>query len=405
MLGEVSVNKRELAAAIEPLQAARRLLAQPSPVPALANDWRKAQGAAAFWLGHVYFTQRLFPLAKAAWEDYRSSSLAWLDTAPGQLEPLVEVSYALTNLSILLLTTGNLSGAEAQFQNSIDMKQQALQLKPQDLILRKDLSNSQSWLASALEAQGKFALARAQFQAGLLEMRKVRAEAPHDLQWIYEEAVIQTHLGRLLLRQGQSARAAQELQMADYLLRDLLKQEPKNRLWRRQLAITQTAWLDATSPNDALPQLQAMLADVKNLDQGASATAAIKRLPWRAQASLQLSDRLQQQGRNMDARAILEQLLPVLRNAATAAPEDLQIHTASGQVRLALATLLNLAKARDEASAQCVTVLKDMEGLKPFLRLHYEITEAWVRAHSCLGRTQEVTTEHIWLAQHDPAQH
>ena len=59
VLGEVRVSKRDMEGAREPLVAAQALLEGPPPSKEMAGAWYKAQGAAAFWEGHSYFTKRI----------------------------------------------------------------------------------------------------------------------------------------------------------------------------------------------------------------------------------------------------------------------------------------------------------------------------------------------------------
>ncbi|MCV2353122.1 serine/threonine protein kinase [Paucibacter sp. B2R-40] len=397
VLGEVSVNKRELDAAVEPLLAARKLLAGASPEPGLANDWRKAQGTAAFWLGHVYYTKRQLAPAKLAWEDYRLGSEAWLRDAPGQFEPLRELAYALTNLGVLALERGEISSAVGQFQDSQAMKQQAVVLMPQDLSLRGDFAEGFSWLGSALVTQGDFMAGRRSFEAGLEQIAKARTLAPHDLDWIEREATMRLHLGRVLLRLKDSRLGLTTLQQAHGQFQDLLQTEPARRTWRQALIRTKLTLAEASPTNADASLAKASIEQLIAMDQGTGAATSLRRLPLRTQASLALAKDLQAQQQGDAAQALLTNMLPSFAQALSKQPDNLLFHIANAKLRLDLAALAKQHGDEAAAHAQCVTLIDELQGQRRLLQLHYEITEVWVQAHSCLGRQEAVQAEQDWL--------
>ncbi len=397
VLGEVSVNKRELDAAVEPLQAARKLLADASPEPALANDWRKAQGTAAFWLGHVYFTKRQLAPAKLAWEDYRLGSEAWLRDAPGQFEPLRELAYALTNLGVLALERGEISSAVEQLQSSQALKQQAVVLMPQDLSLRGDIAEGFSWLGSALVMQGEFLAGKRSFETGLEQILKARSLAPHDLDWIEREATMRIHLGKVLLRLKENRLAVATLQQAQSLLQDLLQAEPARRTWRQALMRTKLTLAEASPANAEASLAKASVEQLLAMDQGTGAASSLRRLPLRTQASLAWAKNLQAQEQGEEAQALLTNLLPSFAQALSKQPEDLLFHVYQARLRLGLAELAKQRRDEAAAHAQCVTLIDELQGQRRLLQLHYEITEVWVQAHSCLGRQEAVQAQQDWL--------
>ena len=407
VLGEVSVAKRELDAALTPLQAARRLLAADPPATAhehanaaLLADWRKAQGTAAFWVGHAYYTKRQFAPARAAWDDYEHYSRQWLLAAPGQFEPTVELSYALSNLGTLLMDEGHLSEAAERIRASIALKQQALALKPLDLPLQAELANSLSLLGTALLWQGEFQPAQALFEQGLQAIVSARQQAPRDLEWAYREAAMRQWLGQAALKLDDRARARSAFQAVIAVTQSLLQQEPKNRRWwqlqsRAEVAL---ANLQAPSPADTR-HLQELMAELDALDAGSGGAAATRRLPLRAQASLGLSRQLQAQQQTPAAIDTLTQTLALLRAAANRQPEDLPLQVESGAVRLALSALYEQTHDRLAAQTQCIAVEQELRDLRPLLRLHHEITRLWVQAHSCLNQAGQVQQEQSWLQQ------
>ncbi|MBV8380849.1 MAG: serine/threonine protein kinase [Paucibacter sp.] len=401
VIGEVRVSKRDLDAAVEPLNDARQLLAGDPPEPGMTADWRKAQGAAAFWLGHIAYTKRQFEPARKAWEDYRHYSEAWLATAPGQFEPTVELSYAQNSLGSVLLDSGDLRGAAQQFQGSIALKEQALRSKPQDATLQMETADSYSWLGTALLWQGEFARARDAFVAGEKLISAVRQGASQkDLTWSYREAVMRIWLAESLTALERRDEAGAELNRATQLLRDILQQEPNTPPWAFQLIRAEADQIELSRNLAGHPAaLQRLLAQLDSLDKGSSATAALRRLPQRAQIVLMQARALQAQGKAAQAQTALTPLVDMLTLAVKKRPDDLRLRIALAQARLALAGLDRARGAADEARDQCQQTASELLDARGLLRIHYDFTLAWVDVQTCLGRGGESGPERAWLAQ------
>ncbi len=401
VIGEVRVFKRELDAAIEPLQTARGLLSAAPPEGQLTADWRKAQGTAAFWLGHVHFTKRQFDPARVEFEDYRRYSAAWLEAAPTQLEATAELSYAQNSLGTVMLTTGDLLGATQQFRESIALKQQVLNQRPQDLTLRAGVADSMTWLGTTLLWQGEFRQAQQLFADGLQGVVSARASAPKDLEWVYREALARWWLGNAWHRLRDPAQARSEWSSGLALTRELLQQEPKNRRWRLMQTRLEVAQASATigSMGSQASRLRELSDEMAALDQGALSGAALQRLPLRVQTQLALASALEAQGQQAQAMQLLNDLLPVVQDAIARQPEDLRLRVERGRLRLALA---GARPTNAAAQAQCTQVLTELKELDPLLRVHFDITEVWVQAHSCLGRSGQVLREQEWLSKRLP---
>lgn len=401
VIGEVRVFKRELDAAIEPLQAARRLLSAAPAEGGLTADWRKAQGTAAFWLGHVHLSQRQFDPARAAFEDYRRYSAAWLEAAPTLAAAQAELSYAQNSLGTVMLATGDLPGAAQRFRESIALKQQALRQQPQHLILRPELADSMTWLGTTLLWQGEFRQAQQLFADALQGVVNARASAPKDLEWVYREALSRWWLGNAWQRLRDPAQARGEWANGLLLTRGLLQQEPKNRRWQLMQTRLEVALASTTPGNPAsqVPRLRELGDEMAALDQGALSAAALQRLPLRVQTQLALALGLQAQGRQAEARLSLSELLPALQAGIARQPEDLRLRVERTRLRLALAAAPPVSTA---TQTQCAEVLTELKELAHLLRVHFDITELWVQAHSCLGRSGEVLREQQWVSQRTP---
>ncbi|QPF72111.1 tetratricopeptide repeat protein [Roseateles sp. DAIF2] len=397
VIGEVRVSKRELDAAIEPLEHARALLAEGRPDVALLPRWRKAQGTADFWLGHAHYTKRQFGPARQAWLAYREHAAQWLESAPGEPDAMAELSFAENSLGTLMLDSGDLPAAVRQFRASIELKQRAMALKPEDMALKAWWANSLTWLGTALLQQGEFAAARALFAEGLPAIEQARAKAPNDLEWLDSEAMARSWLGLAWQRLGQQESARAEFRAALALFQQLLRQEPDNRKWRHGRLRVEALELGLRPPGSgAGGRLQELLGELQRLNSGASLTAAARRLPTQVQLSLALGRDLWAQGRAAEAETLWTPLLATLSAALQAQPDDFRLHAERAKVRLALA---GPQPRGPLARRHCETVLTELEKLRPLFMVHYEITESWVQAYSCLDRESQIEAERRWMAE------
>jgi hypothetical protein len=392
VIGEARVGKRELDGAMEPLQAARRLLADggDGSIP-----WIRAQGTTEFWLGHVHYTQRRSEPARQAFEAYRAHSERWLALAPQDADAMVELSYAQNSLGTLLLDRGELGAAAPRFRASIELKEQVLAQRPDDLSLRADWADSLSWLGTVLMMQGEFEPARALLQTGVAALARTREAAPKDLEWAYREAVARTWLGMALRRlQGRQAAAGAEFLAAQGLLRPLLEREPNNRRWWHWQARLD-ALVDEGPGGARRARLQEALTRLDAQEAKAGGGLSPQRLSQHAQLVRALS---REPGAAAVARERLAPLLQQLVAATAQRAEDLRLHSELAQTRIALAALLWKTE-RAAARTECASLIQELEKQPRALRVHFEITEAWVHAHSCLGREDKSLNERSWLAR------
>ena len=401
VLGEVQVSKLQLDAAVAPLQSAQALLAQVQPEPELAGPWYRAQGAAAFWLGHVHYTQRHFAEARQQFEAYRDFSQAWLDAAPGELDAMVELSYALNSLGSLQLDSGDLPEATRLFQASIALKQRALSQDPQQLGLKAELADSLTWLGTALLWQGELQQARTLFIEALRDVEANRALAPADLDWTARAATVRDWIAQAEAALKHTELAQEQYRAAAELMRKLLRQDPNERGWQQQLQRIEAGQLALRSHTRA-----AQLAQAKALDQAlreqaqkASAAAGLRRLPLRVKVGLELAAALEAAGQAQAAGEALAQWVDALQDGLKRSPTDLPLLDAFAQQQLALAAWRSQHESAAAGAALCQALVTQLDKQRPLLRVHHGITRSWVRAHSCLNREAEVKEERDWLEQ------
>ena len=382
VVGEVRVSKRELDAAVAPLQAAQKLLAGDPPTPALTAAWRKAQGAADFWVGHVALTQRRFGPAQQAMASYRERCLQWLASLRQDLDAVIELSYANSSLGSALLGSGELAAAEARFRESMQLKQRVLAQRPTDNTLRAELANTISWLGTVLAQRGQYAQVREVLGESQKLIDQVRIDAPKDALWESREALVRLYMGDALRHLGEREAADAELRRAAELARELLQREPRNSQWNSIGVAVELA--QAELHPQPMAQLQRQLAHLDALDaaeQSGNSSAALRRLPYRSQlAQLMLP--------HASAAQALEMLTPLqarLSEALQKRPEDLALRTALARTELSLVRALDTVGKRSEAQVQCHTVRDMLAQMPQLLQVHEEVTRAWKEAQTCLN--------------------
>ncbi|MBB2488103.1 tetratricopeptide repeat protein, partial [Mitsuaria sp. WAJ17] len=392
VIGEVRVSKRELDTALEPLQQANSLLDGEPPSAELLSAWRKAQGAAAFWLGHVYYTQRKFDPAEVALRRYKAVSEAWAGMAPEDLDAQTELAYAENNLGALFLDQGALGSAESAFRRALAVIDRVLARGVGDDSLRGEKANMTSWLGSTLVQRGRLVQAEAVLMQALTQSRALYAAHPGDQAWLESKANAAHAVGDVLWRSGQTRRAEPYFLDAVAAFRELLAVDASNRSWSAGAIRAEAGLMRTKAPT--LEAVQRLLAQLEALEAGR--TPSIRWHPVRAEL-VQLETRLRlKQG---DSPGLvgnrLQQMLALLNAGLREYPRDLPLREAA----LDLALFRAEAIPASDKPAICQAAWADLSGpvLKPMLKVHAGITRLASRALSCLNKPQEAQALTRWL--------
>ena len=400
VVGEVRVTRRDLDAALAPLQSARALLRGEPPATDDVAEWRKAQGAADFWVGQAQYLKRNFPAAIEAWEAYRGAAERWLQARPEDAEARIELSYAYTNLGSAALEDGRLREAEQAFDRSIALKRQALlgmgaERRPAAVA---ELANSMSWAGTVRAWQGEFGAALTLFREAVAEISEVRRAKPTEGVWAYREGTLRRWGGGVLLAMGDRTRARVELDLAVQLLRAAVALDVSNQSWRGDLLAAELLALEADTTMAAAPRrarLDAIRQALARIEDLGGAAMRVRRLPdqarW-ARLYAGLSDVAP-----AARRALLVQVRQQVLDGLKSRRSDLRLAHALAQLDLAL--LSASAGSAAALDASCALVLPEREKWQAFVRVDYEITEAWIAAQSCPGRavTETAARDRAWL--------
>ncbi|WP_343622381.1 protein kinase domain-containing protein [Roseateles puraquae] len=384
VIGEVRVNRRELESALQPLTAARTLLAGDPPGADLTAAWRKAQGAAAFWVGQVYQLQRNRPAAKAAWEDYRAVSRAWLSAAPEDREALLELSYAQTNLGALALEAGSLSDAAQAFEESVRLKRRGMEQLADDKRDRalSDLAGSLSWLGQVQLWRGELPAALRTFQEALEVLAPLRRAQPGDAPSANREAILNRWLGETLTMLGRSAEAVRAMQVAQARFSELVARDASNRAWASEALITRLMALEAATVDPAAwrEELAALGQQLSELESAGGSAALVRRLPDRARWARLSLVAATHQGRPAAALQ-LQQVRERLREAVGQRPEELRLVRALA--RIDELVLRGAARGTSIDGQRCEWARADLALMAPRVQVDPLVVEMRQAAGAC----------------------
>jgi serine/threonine-protein kinase len=382
VIGEVRVSKRELDAAVEPLTAADALLQGAPPRPELLATWHKAQGAAAFWLGHVHYTQRRFDQARRAWDRYREVSAQWLRKLPGDLDAQVELSYAENNLGSLALDQGLLNQAEQAFRQSAALKAQVLAQRPGDAELQAARSDSLSWLGSTLVRQGRYVQALQVLGEAVNQARALCERHQGDPAWQYKHGLALTALAEAYRFDEQPDQARPLYAQALAVLRPLLQVDAQNRNWAAVVIRAEAGQLKLSRAS--APVVEALWARLVALESGRKPVPRWH--PFRAELAGLRAELRQGAAVDLEVRSTLA----LLQADFAKSPSDLNLAEAT------LGLALQLAERR---SIDCQAVLDVLLSppLGRFQRVHAGLTRLAQRTQTCLGQQGRAAELQQWL--------
>ena len=406
VIGEVRVSKRNLKEALEPLEAASRLLSGTPPSKELSGAWFKAQGAAAFWTGHVYYYTRELEKAASAWLEYRDAEQAWVDAEPTNREALVELSYAYNSLGTARLNMAELAEATTYFKRSIELKKKNIDADPKpDPKALMEYADSLSWLGNVLLQQGLERAAERLFSQGADVIASARKTAPDDNLWLYREAIMHRWRSDALARMGRIVEAGEELQITLTVLKRLTMVDPSNTQWRLNLLTVEVNdfVLNASRMSPA-ERVEAARSLQRRWEQYGNEVpkSSGRTLESRARVLTLLARALAAQGKAEAGVQLLDAPMKEQAAALSARATDLTFIASYVDTRR---TLMEIAATSPRSvppaikAAACKEVDDATMKMGRAIRVHQQITQAWVEAQSCLGKgdREDVKQAASWL--------
>ncbi len=394
VIGEVRVSKRELDSAIEPLEAANALLQGDPPTPEMLAAWRKAQGQAAFWLGHVAYTQRRFAAAEAALLMYSDASRQWAAADPTSQDAQLEMAYASNNLGTLLLDQGRLVEAEARFLKATNEMEKVLLLRPSDAALRIEWGNSLSWLGSTLAQRGRYLQAEKVLRRALEHAQALLARHPGDQAWQYYVGSNARALAEVLMQGSRPNEAASVAETVLRAARSLVTLDAQNRKWASLLIKAEVTQYQGRN----VPSVAVTGDLVKRLERIEGGQPEARWHPLRAELVGLHARALRRAGDTSAAQQSVAQALALIHAGRQKAPTDL--NTAMAFLELAWLQAHELTDVPAERLKRCEALSAELQRA-PFahlLRVHAGLTRVAADVSNCLGHQDEASSLRQWLS-------
>ncbi|WP_373991849.1 transcriptional regulator [Duganella sp. BuS-21] len=358
----------------------KQLLAQPTD-PALL----KSAGENAFWLGQLNLDQKNWPKSQQYFEEYRNHADRLAAATPGDIDGLIEQSYAHNNLGALALQRDDVQRAASEFGLSVELKSRAYAKTPQDKQLAADLADSLSWQASAQIQLGHLDTATALNARVLALLHPLHQNNPGETLWLNRLSSALSHQSELAQARGDIGASRTHIQQANALLQTMVEKDASNRTWQRNLHIAQLRLIETAAGHDTPPQT---LAKLDRLEHDFTALSALEPKKLNLQmmvARVQYQKALHQlQGRAKgEAAATLQQAVARLKQLHAAAAADRVIRNT-----LIDALLLHADVVADQPAATNAHCTAVIDILQPLVgnSADFNVLSPWVKAHACLNQ-------------------
>ncbi len=372
-IGEVRFNEGNHDAALAAFREAHArstLLHQRDP----SNGQRLFDLAQAeYWIGFIALEQGNLDEAGSWFRRYRDSGgrLAALD--PTNFAWQRELGYGLHNLAVLEDAAGRYAEAERQMLAELELYRSWVAQRPDDRLLRSEMSDVASWLGSLTLRQGRLEVAEAYFLEQNDLLRALVTEDPRNARWKEQRHDALLLLADAQAQQGRLDEARASVEAAGEIGAALATQDPSNNYWR--LARGRSRYWEALLAADSRPATAAAIAaDATAMLAAAQATESkservlgwtVRSLNLEARLALGRGDVPAARSRVEASRALIE---PAWRDSSS---ELLRQRLA--QTLLQYGEVMALADEADEAAAAWTAARKLLEadsgGEVPFARL------------------------------------
>lgn len=228
--GEVLLTRKEIERAFSAFQSAEesaRLALNHEPKSFDVN-YQAAQ--IPYYLGAIHFARRNFDATELEWNRYLRFSRKIQLIAPKNREGFIEESSALNNLGALRRELGDYDGAISYFIASRKIKSDISRIAPDDMQLKADIIDTESWIASAKEANGNLFEAADGYEDVIAAMHLLLRKEPNANRWKFSLARYHLLDADLALAMGRPERAKHAINEAQKILLSLAVATPENRL-------------------------------------------------------------------------------------------------------------------------------------------------------------------------------
>jgi len=252
------------------LETARELVTSAPKEFGKSSEFLKQAGLNAFALGQVAHSLNDLDKAEMYFNDYQQFSHRYSAVTTDQVDGLMEQSYAASALGTLSMARNEYALAAKRFTSSLELKRQALELKPRDPKITTELAVTVSWGAESTLKSGSLMTAMKLYREEEMLLRSIPDPNTNISDKITLSLMRQALLNVAL---GQRTEAIQALQKAESIARSLTLTDPSNRVWQSRVLQSQgrLTEIEATPANAnsmlvRLDDICKKMAELRDLD-------------------------------------------------------------------------------------------------------------------------------------------
>jgi len=334
-------------------------------------------GANAFWLGQLHYDKSDYAATEPLFKKYHTYSETMYSLAPNDFNSIMELSYSHNSLGSLYLKQFNYTSAKQRFTESLALKNEALELKPNNKNLLRDKADTISWLASTEERLGHFNRALDMFNNATNELRIMLNKYPNDASLYKGLASNYIQQSYLLSYLSDKSLAYEKAEQATTAINIARLQDPANKQFQRSyfrfLALQLVLSKNIQTENEVNEILNFLAQEKFNN------TEIIN-------TQISLIQYFSQRGFYSKAEALLKSLEQ---------SDDYreQVNSLNEDGLGSISAIVNLANAKltpneEEKKIYCQNALNIL-GSKKTKSLHY--TFPLIQAHTCLNKDAKIT--------------
>lgn len=234
-MGEVAYSRAKNDEAQQAFTAAKVILDKLYVEQADNMELLKTLGANAFWLGQLAYDQSDFDNAQPLFGLYRDYSEQMNQLEPENVDGWIELSYAHNTLGSLYLKQQNYNEAKDAFEFSLTLKRKSLSQRTDDNILRIDVADTLSWLATTEQHLGNLSFTLKLHQQGQQELEAAITYSPNDAYLLESLAYSMWSQAKIFSYQQLFSTSYEKVTQAIDMLKRAISQDPENEVWAEHL--------------------------------------------------------------------------------------------------------------------------------------------------------------------------
>ncbi|NVE00931.1 winged helix-turn-helix domain-containing protein [Massilia sp. BJB1822] len=392
VIAEVNITRSNTPAAIDALSAARSILQKLLKDSPENSELLKNSGANAFWLGQIYFDRNELKKSETFLIDYKKFSERLLYSSPKDVASIMELSYAHNSLGSLFLKKYNYQEAASNFEKSMSLKKQALDISPDDETIHIGYANSLSWLANTKVRLGRLIDAKDLYHKEISLLKRIEKRQLTNTLLSSRLALALWNRAELNQALGYSSAAADDFEEAESKLLSLTKFEPENKIWQKdffaikskKLKIKQKIF-DENDRSEAI-LLHEEFSKIVKTDPKREELAQLF-----AVSKINLAYAISKSGIPEKSKNTINDALEILNTSNPVLRGDLRLIAMIAEALLARSDIESQFSQQQEAIKTCEEVQKI---LTPFSvkTLDFSLLSPLARAYTCTGNYSAAAT-------------